>query len=247
MALGVGIPHQFHETHSPATVLQTLPVGVWCDWQHNRQHMADPRYLPTFWTGQIGGELAGAMEVAAEFPGCTFLFGNEPERTGPESAQASPEQFAEAVETWVARFGRHNLAIPGVQLTEHGIAWLEQYIKIGGIIPSNKGRWNFKLYAGNPDEATRSFQRAHNFMVRNRVHRRIILSEFAGMTFGLDEQADMLAWALRRMANDRWLEHVIWFCSYYGNKYAWSRAFDAAGKLTDVGHLLRMAAIARRG
>jgi hypothetical protein len=246
MGLGIGIPWQFHELHSPSRVLSALPVGVWCDWRHQAQYMSDSRYLPMFWTGKIGGELTGAMEVAAEFPGRVWLFGNEPEREGPESAQATPAEFAEAVEMWVQRFGRHTLALPGVQLTEQGIAWLDEYVRIGGIIPSKRGFWNFKLYPGHVEDADRAWKRALSWMTRHRVHRRVILSEFAGMTLDVFVQRDLMLWAMHKMAADRWFTDALWFCSYYGEtKYVFSRLFDARGKLTMGGELFRTALLAQ--
>lgn len=118
------------------------------NWYTARQFLDDPRHTPSIWNADFRpGSITDLANLAADYPGRTWLLFNEPEFFG--QANTSPEIAAVHVRYWQEAIGDNgkiaccgNLFYPSLG----GIQWLEAYLAAGGPVPDY---WHIHIYVAN--------------------------------------------------------------------------------------------------
>jgi len=118
------------------------------NWYTARQFLEDERHTPSIWSaGYTPGTITEIAELAADYPGRTWLLFNEPEFTG--QANTPPEIAAVHVRYWSEAIGDNgtvaccgNLFYPSFG----GLQWLESYLAAGGPVPDV---WHIHIYVAN--------------------------------------------------------------------------------------------------
>lgn len=118
------------------------------NWYTARQFLDDPRHTPSIWSADFRpGSIVDLADLAADYPGRTWLLFNEPEFAG--QANTSPEIAAVHVRYWQEAIGDNgsiaccgNLFYPSLG----GIQWIEEYLAAGGPVPDY---WHIHIYVAN--------------------------------------------------------------------------------------------------
>lgn len=115
------------------------------NWYTARQFLENENHTPSIWNADFTpGNIIEIADIAADYPGRTWLLFNEPEFTG--QANTPPEIAAVHVRYWSEAIGENgkiaccgNLFYPSLG----GIQWLEKYLESGGKVPD---MWHIHIY-----------------------------------------------------------------------------------------------------
>lgn len=121
------------------------------NWYTAPQFLEDERHTPSIWNADFTpGTITEIAQLAADYPGRTWLLFNEPEFTG--QANTPPEIAAVHVRYWAEAIGDNgtvaccgNLFVPSMG----GIQWLDAYLAAGGPVPDV---WHIHIYVSSPWE-----------------------------------------------------------------------------------------------
>lgn len=118
------------------------------NWYTAPQFLEDERHTPSIWNADYTpGTITEIAQLAADYPGRTWLLFNEPELSG--QANTPPEIAAVHVRYWAEAIGDNgtvaccgNLLYPSLG----GLRWLERYLAAGGPVPDV---WHIHIYVAN--------------------------------------------------------------------------------------------------
>ena len=118
------------------------------NWYTAPQFLEDERHTPSIWNADYTpGTITQIAQLAADYPGRTWLLFNEPELSG--QANTPPEIAAVHVRYWAEAIGDNgtvaccgNLLYPSLG----GLRWLERYLAAGGPVPDV---WHIHIYVAN--------------------------------------------------------------------------------------------------
>lgn len=118
------------------------------NWYTAPQFLEDERHTPSIWNADYTpGTITQIAQLAADYPGRTWLLFNEPEFAG--QANTPPEIAAVHMRYWAEAIGDNgtvaccgNLLYPSLG----GLRWLERYLAAGGPVPDV---WHVHLYVAN--------------------------------------------------------------------------------------------------
>ena len=118
------------------------------NWYTARQFLEDDRHTPSIWSADYTpGSITEIADLAADYPGRTWLLYNEPELSG--QANTPPEIAAVHVRYWSEAIGDNGtVACCGVLYYPWlgGYQWLEAYLAAGGPVPDV---WHIHIYNAN--------------------------------------------------------------------------------------------------
>lgn len=228
--IGLGIPPIGGEANAAYTVdvCSKLSPAWHMDWRYTSGLMGDDDYVPMiWWLRQTEPNFVQGLDMAAAHPDKLWLIGNEPELNG-----VTPLEAVRAMNQWRKRFAWSiETALPGVNISMHiigqALAWLEQYVNKGGVIPDN---WHVHIYGDAPafEESLSLFEQ---WMGRKGVRQPVIVSEFGSAT-----NPGYLMHMVEGMLKAGRLNMAAWFSAYYE---AWNETglLTADGDLTEIGEL----------
>lgn len=118
------------------------------NWYTARQFLDDSRHTPSIWSADFTpGSILDIAQIAADYPGRTWLLFNEPEFA--MQADTPPEIAAVHVRYWQEAIGDNgkiaccgNLFYPWLG----GKEWMESYLAAGGPVPDY---WHIHIYGAN--------------------------------------------------------------------------------------------------
>jgi len=229
---GVGIPWQ-RAADDPlwySRVLKKLQPTCWYNWLNDQTHHAN--YTPMLWrcnAVNVANTLFTAQAVGEQL----WFIGNEPEQTS--QSNTTPQDFVDGVIAWQESVGGQ-IALPGLywDTYEHGKAWLDEYVRLGGPIPDY---WAVHMYqpAGHQWRAGFPGMIEH---LRGIADIPILLTECGG---SYNDEACIL-----EVMHEVWLavergdvQAAWWFSAYYEADMPHNNLLTDDGKLTPIGEAYR--------
>lgn len=192
----------------------------WTNWKADCMGMEG--YMPMVWACKLSTLFTRHIERAQHAPRQTWLLGNEPESRF--QSDTTPSEFADAARSWLALVGI-SWAGPGILWGDEGRAWLDEYLRLGGPLPS---AWAIHIY-GSADVQGWSNQYTHarRWLAEHNAVRPIWVTETNG-----SEALMRTLYASPLVA--------YWYCTHDGlANMGYADLHDAGGQLTHLGHVYR--------
>lgn len=201
------LPWQMEEFHPGAhdRVYRLLGMPIHYSWNYGQIAYGKDTYHPMLWQCKLGAAMTQAIAAAqANHLGAhVWLLGNEPER--PDQSNTAPGDFVDAAVTWQALVGGP-WAAPGALWGDEGRAWLTEYLRLDGPIPSI---WAIHIYgSGDSRGWNDQYRHAQRWLAERSVSRPIWVTE-TNAAGGYDAQAALLHHlALRPDVT------AFWYCAH---------------------------------